>query len=496
MALAIPIPDKLLSFLMEKVVPVLQAETQKFQSVHELLDDIKNEMDIAKDYLKKAEVKVDRTNDQTKEQLKKLSNLRALVFKVEDIIDDYKLLESTHQIGNQQEDGKGCLVGIWKLLDRGSKEVDGFKDKRGIACSIEELGLILRDPGHCPLYKDEEDFVGFKNRQSKVIEKLDLQNKIYGKGQFVLAVWGQPGLGKTTLVQKVYEKENVRKHFSCYAWITATKPYKKMDLLKCLAKQFITSSNAAVVDDESASCLKGLLQDNGVSEVVIVDGLRNYLQKNHPKNRYLVVIDDVSEMEELSKIIKATLVPSCSEGGRILMTTKSERIANYWKTSSSYGEAYNLQVLSEQDAKVLFNKKAFGNQGKCPRKLKSLRDTIVKECDGLPFLIEKVGANFSTTHKWIELYHDFQINPVSPSWSREVLLLSGYHEMPYHLKPCFLYLCMFPKGCKFKRMRIVRLWLAEGFVEAKDHNTREEAAEEYLNELVERGMILKQNVKT
>lgn len=208
--------------------------------------------------------------------------------------------------------------------------------------------------------------------------------------------------------------------------------------------------------------------------------------------RYFVVLDDVSEMEELSKILKATLVPSKSLGGRILMTTKSEHVANYWKTSTYYGEAYNLKVLSEQDAKALFNKKAFGNQGKCPRKLKSLRDTIVKECDGLPVLIEKVGSTFSTTDKWIELYHDFQINPVSKSWSKENLLFSGYHEMPYHLKPCFLYLCMFPKGCYFKRMRIVRLWIAEGFVEAKDHSTYEEAAEEYLNELVERGMFSKQ----
>ncbi|XP_021745057.1 disease resistance protein RPM1-like isoform X2 [Chenopodium quinoa] len=512
MALAIPIPEKLLSFLLEKVVPVLQAETRKFQSVPELVSDIKNEMDIAKDYLKKVEVKVDRIEDGSKDKLKQVSKLRSLVFKIEDIIDDYELIKQ-QQLGHQSEKvDKGCMIGMWKILDQSSKDVEGYKDKRGIACSIvriknamekikgngkgyeetifalgeEDSGKKKLDPGTCPLYKDEENFVGFKERELIVKKKLRLEDEKYDGKQFVLAVWGQPGLGKTTLVQKVYENE--RNNFSYYAWITATKPYSSVALLKCLFKQFIYSYSSA--DNVSADSISveevQKLPDN---EATITDRLRSYLMINDAKKGYLVVLDDVSEMEELSKIIQATLVPSYSKGGRILMTMKSEHNANYWKTSSTYGEAYNLQVLSEEEAKRLFNKKAFGNEGKCPRKLTSLRDKIVKECDGLPFLIEKVGAIFSTTDKWIELYQNFQINPVSPEWSKDNLLFSGYHEMPYHLKPCFLYLCMFPKSCKFKRTRIVRLWIAEGFVEAKDHSTLEEAAEEYLNELVERGML-------
>lgn len=313
MALAIPIPEKLLSFLMEKVAPVLQAEAKKLQSVPELLDDIKNEMEIAKDYLKKVEVKVDRTEDQTKEQLKLVTKLRALVFKIEDIMDDFKLLEPPKP-GNQQGGGKGCfggisdgfIEGISEFINRGSKEVDSFKDKRGMACSIVRIKKAMekikgksyeesifslkvdpgtdRNPSEYPLYKDEEDFVGFKDRQSEVINKLDLEKEVYVKGLFVLAVWGQPGLGKTTLVQKVYENKDVRKNFSCYAWITATKPYKSVDLLKCLFKQFISNSSAGDVKETSIAKYLTPVQ-NESSVVIIVEKLKSYLTEFHPENR-------------------------------------------------------------------------------------------------------------------------------------------------------------------------------------------------------------------
>ncbi|KAB2613237.1 disease resistance protein RPM1-like [Pyrus ussuriensis x Pyrus communis] len=56
---------------------------------------------------------------------------------------------------------------------------------------------------------------------------------------------------------------------------------------------------------------------------------------------------------------------------------------------------------------------------------------------------------------------------------KQVLSLS-FNDLPYYLKSCFL---------------LVRLWMAEGFIEAKQGKTLEDVAEDYLNELLNRSMI-------
>ncbi|XP_073152656.1 disease resistance protein PIK6-NP-like [Henckelia pumila] len=70
----------------------------------------------------------------------------------------------------------------------------------------------------------------------------------------------------------------------------------------------------------------------------------------------------------------------------------------------------------------------------------------------------------------------------------KVLSLS-YYDLPYHLKACFLYLSIFPEDEMLLKWKIIRLWIAEGFVEAKEGYTPEEVADSYLNELLNRSLI-------
>ena len=71
---------------------------------------------------------------------------------------------------------------------------------------------------------------------------------------------------------------------------------------------------------------------------------------------------------------------------------------------------------------------------------------------------------------------------------RRILQLS-YDDLPYYLKQCYLYLSVFPEDYLIKRMKLIRLWIVERFVEEKQGFTMEEVAEEYLNELVNRSFL-------
>ncbi|KAK1274458.1 Disease resistance protein RPM1 [Acorus gramineus] len=69
------------------------------------------------------------------------------------------------------------------------------------------------------------------------------------------------------------------------------------------------------------------------------------------------------------------------------------------------------------------------------------------------------------------------------------ILMLSFYDLPHYLKNCFLYCSAFPEDYLIKRKRIVRLWVAEGFIEERDGMTMEDIAEQYLNELVLRNLL-------
>ncbi|XP_058192282.1 toMV resistant protein Tm-2 netted virescent-like [Rhododendron vialii] len=71
----------------------------------------------------------------------------------------------------------------------------------------------------------------------------------------------------------------------------------------------------------------------------------------------------------------------------------------------------------------------------------------------------------------------------------EVLALSYYH-LPPHLKACFLYFGVFPQDYKVPFWILIRLWIAERFVQTSENACLGEMAEEHLKDLVARNLLL------
>ncbi|XP_022685300.1 disease resistance protein RPM1-like [Setaria italica] len=61
--------------------------------------------------------------------------------------------------------------------------------------------------------------------------------------------------------------------------------------------------------------------------------------------------------------------------------------------------------------------------------------------------------------------------------------------MPSDIKICSLYLSIFPKGRKLSRKRLIRRWIAEGFVREKQGLSVEDVAETCFNQLIERKIM-------
>ncbi|XP_050251613.1 disease resistance protein RPM1-like isoform X5 [Quercus robur] len=180
-------------------------------------------------------------------------------------------------------------------------------------------------------------------------------------------------------------------------------------------------------------------------------------------------------------------------GSRIILTTRKEDVACYHLGGKHH--IHHIQLLQNEEAWELFCNKAFINctNGSCPLELKSSAEELVRKCDGLPLAIAALGSLMYSKNMsdWNEIYN-------SLNWSlsknpkleavKSILLLS-FNDLPYQLKHCFLYCSLFPEDHEIRRKRLIKLWMAEGFVEQDKRSMPEEVAESYLLELIFRSML-------
>ncbi|KAL6845247.1 hypothetical protein ACP4OV_024742 [Aristida adscensionis] len=286
----------------------------------------------------------------------------------------------------------------------------------------------------------------------------------------VTSLVGMGGAGKTTLAKKVYNHPGVKKHFDRSAWVYVSNAMELRGVLRETAKGLMGIPSA-----EASS-----LSERQLQELLLggLDGLR-----------FLLVLDDVWDVG-LWDVIKLVL-PQNGRGSRVLVTTRNAVVAE--SVGDARSHVHRLQPLTFQDSYDLFCKRAFLQDGACPDDLKETAEGIVKKCVGLPLAIVAAGSMMSrkgrTCTEWRNVLASIQKDLNNGEMGVQQALLLSYKDLPHPLKPCFLLLSVIPYDSEISRKKLVRLWIAEGFVQEKDDETLEETAEKYLMELINRSMI-------
>ncbi|KAK3021427.1 hypothetical protein RJ639_046007 [Escallonia herrerae] len=295
-------------------------------------------------------------------------------------------------------------------------------------------------------------------------------------GVKTLSVVGPAGIGKSTLVREVYDDATVKKHFYNHAWLTVSQPFDLDELMKDMLQTLCSGMRAQVPQGIEATKTNGLKRK--ISEVL-------------QQQRYVLVFDNVRNIDAWEGI--KSVLPNKSNS-RVMLTTCFRHIAS---TSSmeTEGNVYTMKPLYQEDSWTLFCKKAFRGSY-CPRYLEEVSQRILKRCCGLPLAIVAIAGllatkNQSRIEEWemlhrclgVELEGNDNLDCLRKIFSH------SYYDLPYHLKLCLLYLSIFPEDYTIERMRLLRLWIAEGFVQGRAEMTLEEVAERYLNELVDKNLL-------
>ncbi|KAF3448870.1 hypothetical protein FNV43_RR09586 [Rhamnella rubrinervis] len=133
--------------------------------------------------------------------------------------------------------------------------------------------------------------------------------------------------------------------------------------------------------------------------------------------------------------------------------------------------ALKISLLTDEVSWVLFNQVAFKQRSQ--EVLKRVRN-IVDLCNGHPFIISVIGRMlyFKDPENEMslldELANIFEENDILPP------LRLCYNQLPSHLKHCFAFCSLFPKGYEMDVQRLIKFWMAQGFIELSDNQCVED----------------------
>ncbi|XP_047937614.1 putative late blight resistance protein homolog R1B-16 [Salvia hispanica] len=145
-----------------------------------------------------------------------------------------------------------------------------------------------------------------------------------------------------------------------------------------------------------------------------------------------------------------------------------------------------MRFLDDEQSWRLFHHKVFGDQD-CPLELQSVGETIVKRCGGLPLKIVTMAGLLSRIPRTPKSWQQFEGN----DWQLGSILSLSYNHLHPHLRKCFLYMAAFPQDYDIHASEIIKLWVAEGFMERQNESENVEmVAEECLEDPIKQTLVL------
>jgi Leucine-rich repeat (LRR) protein len=312
----------------------------------------------------------------------------------------------------------------------------------------------------------EKEVIG-REDERKAIKELLLDSNVK-ENVSIIPIVGIGGLGKTMLAQYVYNDEEVKKHFEPRVWVCVSDPFD----VKTIVQKIV-------------ECVIGRRPKS-----LEMDFLQCQLRAKIDGKRYLLVLDDVWNENRGTWLDLEKLLSGGLKGSKVLITTRSKRVAEITCTLPPY----LLGGLSESNSWNLFKRMAFNDREEPENpKLVEIGREIIKKCAQVPLAIRSIGSLLyfkNSEADWLyfknnELYKITQDdNSIFP------ILKLSYDQLPSQLKQCFAFCSVFPKDYEIEVELLIQLWTAQGFIHWSD-KTRclEDVGREYFTDLLWRSFF-------
>lgn len=243
-----------------------------------------------------------------------------------------------------------------------------------VLTALSEMG----DADTCTIENKEKYIVG----QSQAFENLQKLVKLViddVKGENI-GVFGKRGSGKSLLLRTVYNKQEVRTHFSegLILWLTVSQKFCFKSLVNDLCKQIAIQKNDL-----------DLIKDK--EEVDQKNWLNQQLQDS---SRFVLFLDDVCENNATSLLEELGIKQSVSDhsNSKVVASYRDPNASSEMGIADKY--SITMPALNRDDSWLLFKEHAFPyNKGMAPSNIdeENLAKLVCEKCGGLPLAINVVG---------------------------------------------------------------------------------------------------------
>ncbi|CAA7025754.1 unnamed protein product [Microthlaspi erraticum] len=471
--------DAITGFVVGKMGNYLTEEASMLLGIKDEIEELKTELMCIRGYLKDIEAQ-EREDEASKVWTKLVLDI---AYDVEDVLDSYNLkaeersqrqgvMRLTNKIGEKMDAYN--IVDDIRTLKRRILDVTHKRETYGIGNLSEPGGggntsrFRVRQLRRARSIDQEEHVVGLEDDAKILLEKL--LNDDGNKTRHIISIFGMGGLGKTALARKLYNSGDVKRRFEYRAWTYVSQEYKTRDMLMRIIKSL------GVASKEEMENIRMLAEED----------LEVYLHGLLEGRKYLVVVDDIWEREAWESLKRA--LPWNHKGSRVIITTRIRAVA---EGVDQRVYAHKLRFLTTEESWNLFEEKAFRDIKPVDQDLERIGKEMVTKCGGLPLAIVVLGGLMSRKrpNEWNDVYVSLWRRLKDNSIHISTVFDLSFKELQHELKLCFLYLSVFPEDYEIDVEQLIRLLVAEGFIQEDEDMVMEDVARYYIEELIDRSLV-------
>ncbi|KAL6876325.1 hypothetical protein ACP4OV_012897 [Aristida adscensionis] len=428
-----------------------------------------------------------------------LRDTREVAFQVEDAVDEFHLRVEAFQLGTKSRRRgwwgwhraavnliqglamqvvvrHGLSNQILKINER-IDELNQNKETYHIEISSSEIWSSSSIDAN-PEWYDNGYVIGSRQSEFAILKHQIINKEENVFHRAVISIMGESGVGKTTLAKKLYNHPDIMKYFEMHAWVCLPPHIRFGDYVEILYTQVSSQNPEAHEKDDTVS----FTSEDG--ELV---NMENKLRQHLQNRRYLVVLDGLVNISDWNSLFD--VLPDGNNGSRILLTTRlNAKEINHIDRQIAPLE---LPCLNMIHGEQLFCQRVFG--AKEPPQIyrsKAYYEKVHTISTGLPLAIIVLAGVLRSKvmpMEWDDVFEQLESNG-QPKPVRSIWCLA-FDDLPHDLKSCFLYFASYSENVITYADRLVRLWIAEGFIAPQKGKTLEDIGLNYMREMVSRGLV-------